>query len=117
MEGRRHKRAQIKIGCWIVGQDGESCCCSTYDISDNGISITTTTPLPVGQTACLQFYTPQSASALSISAEVIWSDTGQNPAMGLRFLDITEEELRILREMASQMRQREVHAAQRHGRY
>jgi c-di-GMP-binding flagellar brake protein YcgR len=114
MEGRRDKRAQVQIGCWIVSHDGESCCCSTFDISDTGIAIATTSPLPIGQIICLQFYTPQSASALSISAEVIWSNTGQDSAMGLRFLNITEEEVKQLREMTAQMLQREHSAKQRH---
>ena len=116
MEGRKNKRAQCQVGCWIVRHDGESCCCSTFDISDSGVSISTNTPLPVGQIIRLQFYTPQSASALSISAEVIWSCTEQNGSMGLRFLDIPDEELKILKEMASQMKHRELIHNNLHGR-
>jgi c-di-GMP-binding flagellar brake protein YcgR len=115
MEGRSHKRVHVQVGCWIVRQDGESCCCSTFDISDNGISISTNTPLPIGQTICLQFYTPLSASPLSISAEVIWSHTEQNGAMGLRFLDITNDEMEKLNEMTRQMAHRELNVKKLHG--
>jgi len=110
MEGRRHKRAQVKVGCWIVLQDGESSCCNTFDISDSGISISTSKPLPVGLTVCLQFYTPHSASPICISAEVIWSSTDQNAVMGLKFLDITCEEMKRLNDMKIQAAHRELSA-------
>jgi c-di-GMP-binding flagellar brake protein YcgR len=115
MEGRRHRRVHAQVGCWILRKDGESCCCSTFDISDNGISISTNTPLPVGQTVCLQFYTPLSASPLSISAEVIWSHTEHNGAMGLRFLDITNEQMEMLNEMTRQVSHRELNVKKMHG--
>lgn len=115
MEGRCHKRSPIQVGCWIVQDDGESCCCSTFDISDTGIAIATNTPLPVGQVLCLQLYTPHSASPLSLSAEVIWSRTEQDGAMGLRFLDLTAEESEKLKEMTRQMAHRELSVKKLYG--
>ena len=115
MEGRSHKRSPIQIGCWIVQDDGESCCCSTFDISDAGIAIATDTPLPAGQTVCLQLYTPHSASPLSLVAEVIWSRSDHDGAMGLKFLDLTEEESSRLKEMTRQMAHRELNTRKLYG--
>lgn len=116
MEGRRHKRAEVQVGCWIARPDGELCCCSTFDISETGISLVASPPLPVGRVVSLQFYTPHSASALSISAEVVWSCIEHNGSMGLRFLDITAEKLKILKEMTHQTRHRELIADRLNGR-
>lgn len=115
VEGRKHKRANIQFGCWIVSQDGESCCCTTFDISDNGISISTNSPLPVGQSISLQFFTPHSASPLCLSAEVVWNSTGSESAMGLKFLAITDEEIEMLKEMARQSAHRELSVKKLHG--
>jgi hypothetical protein len=115
MEGRRHKRAHIQIGCWVVRQDGESCCCTTFDVSDTGISIATNSPLPVGQTVSLQLYTPHSASPLRLSAEVVWSSFTFNGAMGLKFIDISAEEIATLKELARQLAHRELSVKKLHG--
>lgn len=115
MEVRSHKRSPIQVGCWIVSDDGESCCCSTYDISDTGIAITTNSPLPVGQILRLQLYTPHSSSPLSLSAEVVWSRMEHDCAMGLRFLDLTAEESDMIKEMTRQMTHRELNVKKLYG--
>lgn len=112
MEGRRHKRTQIQMGCWIIGNDGASSCCSSFDISESGISFRTNEPLPPGRVVTLQFYTHSSSSALTVTAEVIWSRADREGAMGLRFADISTEQLTLLKEMARHMVRRE-HAANR----
>lgn len=115
VEGRRHKRANIQVGCWIVQQDGECCCCSTFDISDNGISISTNSPLPLGHTVSLQFYTPNSASPVCLPAEVVWSSTDNKGAMGLKFINITAEDLNAIRELGRQLDHREQSVKKLHG--
>lgn len=100
------------MGCWIIGNDGASCCCSSFDISESGISFHTDEPLPPGRTVKLQFYTHTSSSALTVTAEVIWSRTDRDGAMGLRFTDISPEQLMLLKEMAHHVVKRE-HATNR----
>lgn len=112
MEGRRHKRKQIHMGCWIIGNDGASCCCSSFDISESGISFKTDEPLPPGMVVTLQFYTHTSSSALTVTAEVIWSRTDRDGAMGLRFADISAKQLLLLKEMAQHVARHE-HATNR----
>lgn len=109
MEGRKFKRLQVQVGCWIVVEDDVGFCCSSFDISDNGISLCIEDPLPIGKSVTLQVYTPASAAALSIPAEVIWSRTEPDGAMGLRFIEISGGQLETLRELAHQLRQREFH--------
>lgn len=112
MEGRRHKRTQVQMGCWIIGSDGVSCCCSSFDISETGISFRTDEPLPPGKMVTLQFYTHTSSSALTVTAEVIWSRADQDSAMGLRFAAISPEQLALLKQMTQQAVNRE-HATNR----
>ena len=107
MEGRRHKRRNIQIGCWILGQDGVSSCCSSFDISDSGIAICIDDPLPIGRIVTLQFYTPTSAAALTVPAEVVWSRTEPDGAMGLRFNGITLDQLELLRDLARHLKLRD----------
>lgn len=107
MEGRRHKRTQVQMGCWIIGNDGVSCCCSSFDISDSGISFQTDEPLPPGCIVTLQFYTHTSSSALTVTAEVVWSHTDHEGSMGLKFTDISTEKLMLLKEMANHTARRE----------
>lgn len=116
MECRRHKRTQVKVGCWINGKDSDSCC-SSYDLSESGISISTEAPLPVGQQATLQFYTHQSASALTVTAEVIWSRLEPDGAMGLRFVDINPEQMESLRTLILLVKHRERDLHGDHGRH
>jgi hypothetical protein len=107
MEGRRHKRKQIHIGCWILGEDGGCNCCSSFDLSDSGVSISTDEPLSVGQVVSLQFYTTRSAAPLTLSAEVVWSRIDPDGLMGLRFIDITQDDLSVLRDIIRQKIHRE----------
>lgn len=87
MDERRSRRRVVEIGCWIVDDDSASCY-YTFEISETGLSVATTEPLPVGKIVQLNFFTPQSATALKVDAEVMWSRIDpEESGMGLRFLD------------------------------
>jgi hypothetical protein len=95
---RSCRRKPLAIACWLVAND-EVACYQTVDISDTGICITTATPLPVGRIVELQLFLPVSATPLSVTAEVIWSDTSGEGNMGLQFLERGEKVLTALREL------------------
>jgi hypothetical protein len=80
--------------------DDEVVCYQTFDISDTGICLTTGRPLVTGKIVELQFFLPDTASPLSVTAEVIWSDCSPEANMGLRFLDQSEKVLTALRTLA-----------------
>lgn len=105
MEERKCKRMAVEVGCWLVEMDGASCL-YTFDISDSGVSVVTEDPLPVGQIVRLQFFTPSSASAVTLEAEVIWSRLELGGGMGLKFLNPGEEGGAIIQEFTRLLRMR-----------
>lgn len=106
MDERKHRRRPVEIGCWLVDDDSASCY-YTFEISETGLSVATTEPLPVGRVVRLQFFTPQSASALTLEAEVVWSRVDpEESGMGLRFLALDDGMRLIIAEFTELMRQK-----------
>ncbi|RNC72335.1 MAG: PilZ domain-containing protein [Desulfuromonadales bacterium] len=103
MEERKCRRTPVKVGCWLVEMDGVSCV-YTFDISDDGVSVVTEDPMPVGQIVPLQFFTPHSASAVTIQAEVVWSRLEPEGAMGLKFIGLDDARREILASFTAQLR-------------
>jgi len=102
----RNRRIPVKISCWLEGADGASCV-TTYDLSETGVSVVSSDPLPEGRVINLQVYTPFAADSIILKAEVIWSRTEPEGGMGLRFLEMDEKIRRLLRETALLLRMRE----------
>lgn len=95
----------MEVGCWLVELDGVSCV-YTFDLSEEGVSVTTEHPFPVGQVVKLQFFTPHSASAVTLEAEVVWSRLEPEGGMGLKFINLDEGGRAILRDITFHLRQR-----------
>ncbi len=106
MEKRTSKRLPARLGCWLVETD-ESLCCGTFEISETGVSVHCSDPPVPGRSVRLQFFTPLSAEAVTVSAEVVWSTLEPEGAMGLRFLDIDEGTRNVLRELMRQQKHRQ----------
>jgi hypothetical protein len=98
VEKRTCKRMPSRLGCWLVETD-EALCCGTYEISETGVSVHCSNPPSPGRTVRLQFFTPLSAEAITVSAEVVWSTFEPEGAMGLRFLDMDEGTRNVLRDL------------------
>ena len=98
MEKRTSKRMPARLGCWLVGTD-EAVGCGTYEISETGVSVRCSDPPAVGRTVRLEFFTPLSAGAVTVVAEVMWSTVEPEGAMGLRFLGLDESTRNMLKEL------------------
>jgi hypothetical protein len=96
---RSCKRKPISAACWVIVDD-EVVCYQTFDMSDTGICLTTSSPLEVGKIVELQFFLPDSARPFSVTAEVVWSDCDGEGNMGLQFLERGEKALTALRDLA-----------------
>jgi hypothetical protein len=108
LDKRKCRRRPVRLGCWLVGTD-EALCCGTFEISETGVSIHCSAPPAAGKTVRLQFFTPLSAGAVTVEAEVVWSTVEPEGAMGLRFLESDDGTLNMLRElMRQQQRQKPV---------
>jgi PilZ domain len=105
LENRKCKRLPARLGCWLVGDD-EAVCCGTFEISETGVSVRCSDPPAAGRTVRLQFYTPLSAGAVTVEAEVVWSTLEPEEAMGLRFLDMDDGTMHVLRELMRQQKKK-----------
>ena len=92
----RCRRIPVEISCWLEGADGVSCV-TTFDFSENGVSVLSSDPLPEGRVVSLRIYTPFAAEAVALEAEVVWSRTEPESGMGLRFLNMDENIRSILK--------------------
>lgn len=101
----RSGRILVEISCWLEGVDGVSCV-TTLDLSDTGLSMVSPDPLPEGRVVRLRFFTPFAAEPIALDAEVIWSRTEPEGAMGLRFLEMDEKIKTVLKETARLLRMR-----------
>ena len=98
MEKRESRRTTVRLGCWLVGSD-EALGCGAYEISDTGIRVMCSDPPPPGRTIRLEFFTPYSAGAVTVQAEVVWSTIEPEGVMGLRFLGMDDGTRNILKEL------------------
>lgn len=105
MEKRKCKRTPAHLDCWLAGTD-EAVCCGTFEISETGVSVRCSDPPATGRTVRLQFFTPLSAGAVTVEAEVVWSTLEPEGAMGLRFLDVDDGTMNVLRELMRRQRHR-----------
>jgi hypothetical protein len=99
----RNRRVSVEINCWLRGVDGASCV-TTLDLSETGVSVASSDPLPEGRVISLQVYTPFAADSIVLKAEVVWSRTDPEGGMGLRFLEMNEKIRIILMETALLLR-------------
>ena len=102
----RGRRIPVEMSCWLEGGEGESCV-TIFDLSENGISVKSSDPLPEGRIVIFKVYTPFAAEAVSLKAEVVWSRTEPEGGMGLRFLNMDEKVREVLKGMVSLLRRRE----------
>jgi PilZ domain len=106
VDKRESKRVIIRLGCWLVGSD-EALGCGAYEISDTGVRVMCSNPPPPGRTVRLEFFTPFSAGAVTVQAEVIWSTLEPEGVMGLRFLGVDDGTRSVLKELMGFQQQQE----------
>ncbi|MCM2358355.1 MAG: PilZ domain-containing protein [Geobacteraceae bacterium] len=106
MEKRTCKRMPARLECWLMETD-ESVGCGTFEVSEGGVSIRCSDPPAPGRMVRLQFFTPLSAAAVTVSAEVVWSSVEPEGAMGLRFVDMDEVTRNVLRELLRRQKRRQ----------
>ena len=106
MDERHCCRTGVAMACWLVGNEGAECI-DVADISEGGMAAATGSHLPAGQQVTLQFFTPRSAKALTVKADVVWNRfDGHSRRAGFRFVEVNGETLSHLRELAAFTRRR-----------
>jgi len=79
----------------------------TGDISTGGLSIRTENPLPPGHQFRLQMQIPDRQKPIQVKCEVVWSrkkeesPSGKASGMGVKFCEISENDLKFLKEYVS----------------
>ena len=102
---KRNGRIPVDINCWLEVKEGMYCV-STFDLSESGVSVLCSDPAPEGKILTLKFFTPFSVEPITVEGEVIWSRTGPEARMGLRFLEMNDITKSILKSTAQLMRTR-----------
>jgi len=99
----RSRRVPVRMGCWIESEDVVSCV-TLINITDTGISVICSDPLPEGRIVVIKIFTPFAAEAVALRGEVMWSRTEPDGGMGLKFLDMDEKTGGILKSMVRLLR-------------
>ena len=103
MMEKRNRRIPVDINCWLEGRWGTSCV-STFDLSETGVSLLCSDPVTEGDIMTLMFFTPFSVEPINVQGEVIWSRSGPEPRMGLRFIGMNENAKCVLKSTAQLLR-------------
>ena len=98
IENRKHVRVPSKLRCWCEGEN-VTVYARIGNLSEGGLFLRTSTPLPEGSRAMVRF---GSENAIEAEATVMWKRAdgeGGPPGMGLRFELIDEKRLAELRKL------------------
>ena len=70
--------------------------------SEFGIFLVSADPLPLGSAIRLEFEVPHAREPVTVSGEVMWVEDGsggQDPGMGIKFVDLDPEKQRRIRSL------------------
>lgn len=107
MENRRHSRVYTRLRCWCEGEN-VTVYARVGNLSEGGLFLRTSTPMPVGSRTTLRFRGPNGegeVDEVSAEAVVIWASTsgGEQPAgMGLQFAPMDATRLELIRRMVGE---------------
>ncbi len=96
-ENRKTLRVHSRLRCWCEGEN-VTVYARIGNLSEGGLFLRTSTPLPQGSTARIRFGEP----GIEAMATVMWaraSDGGGPPGMGLRFQDVDDQRLEQIRRL------------------
>ena len=97
-ENRKFERVDARLRCWCEGEN-VTFYARMGNLSEGGLFVRTSTPLEQGAQTVVRFETRE-ASEVHARARVVWTREESNgfPAgMGLRFEDIDEQALEVIR--------------------
>lgn len=110
MEHRRHSRVSTRLRCWCEGEN-VTVYARVGNLSEGGLFLRTSTPMPVGSRTTLRFRGPNGegeVDEVSAEAVVVWtrSSAGDQPAgMGLQFVPMDATRLELIRRMVGEQLQ------------
>jgi uncharacterized protein (TIGR02266 family) len=97
-DNRKHERVDSRLRCWCEGQN-VTFYARVGNLSEGGLFLRTSTPLLEGTEAVVRLETREQAE-ISARARVMWArneGNGHPPGMGLRFEQIDERALEVIR--------------------
>jgi uncharacterized protein (TIGR02266 family) len=99
-DNRKHERVEARLRCWCEGEN-VTFYARMGNLSEGGLFLRTSTPLDAGSEAKIRFETRE-AEEVSALARVVWTrndGNGHPPGMGLRFEDIDDAALAVIRQI------------------
>jgi uncharacterized protein (TIGR02266 family) len=99
-ENRKHERVEARLRCWCEGEN-VTFYARVGNLSEGGLFLRTSTPLEMGTQAKIRLET-RGPDEVCAFARVVWSrmdGSDYPPGMGLRFENIDEAGLAVLRQI------------------
>lgn len=97
---RKHPRVDSRLRCWCEG-DNVTFYARMSNLSEGGLFLRTSTPLAEGSEAVVRIEVREPSEVQAKArARVVWTrpdGNGQMPGMGLRFEDIDDQSLEVIR--------------------
>jgi uncharacterized protein (TIGR02266 family) len=103
---RRHLRfpLMLPVDWTVAGGDDHYYMSMTEDVGAGGIFVRTQTPPEIGTDVCLRL--AGGKADLTLRGKVAWTRTAPGAGMGVRFQDLSDENLRRLRETLRRLSER-----------
>jgi len=102
----RRRGARYKVKLQVDYSSGDTFLFSSInDISELGIFILTSEPLPPGTPLRLKFSAPHARGPVEVRGRVVWVNPYRpggeniNPGMGIKFVGMTDEQRRLVKEL------------------
>lgn len=98
-ERRKSRRVALQSRCWCEGKD-VTLYVRIHDTGLGGFFIKTLVPFSPGERVTVRWAFPDSKDEHHAAMAVVWKRAAPNPpGMGLRFLDVSEQTVDILRQI------------------
>jgi CheY-like chemotaxis protein len=93
-EKRRYYRCPLQIAVQVSGSSHPDFIATSVNISEGGMALATSVPLPVGERVTLKLKLPGAESTTNITGEVCWNDMAGR--VGLQFVQVRRSPVEAL---------------------
>ena len=98
-ERRKSKRVSLRARCWCEGKT-TTLFIQIHDASLGGLFLKTHVPFNPGERVTVRWKFPESKEEHYASMAVVWKRAVPNPpGMGLKFLDVSDQTIGVLRKI------------------
>ncbi len=105
--GDRRSEQRVPVDLWVEAEEGEDLYFQRAgNLSAGGAYFTQTVPHPVGTRVRLRFSLPGAPNEIACHGEIVAATGADGPGMNVKFLDLSPEHQRRIRDLASKLPKR-----------